>query len=60
MPPNTTENTETVFKRDWETVPEEKTALLSGYLADAWSDLDIVRIDRIENGHSGWQATYRV
>lgn len=52
--------TDFVFIRDGETEPEEKNVLLSGYLASAWSDLDIVMIQRVENGDSGWQATYRV
>ncbi|MBW2029692.1 MAG: hypothetical protein JRJ03_05200 [Deltaproteobacteria bacterium] len=47
------------FIADSESDPEERNALLSGYLADVWSDLDIIRIERIQGGDPGWQAVYR-
>ncbi|MBW2000070.1 MAG: hypothetical protein JRJ29_19180 [Deltaproteobacteria bacterium] len=47
------------FIRDGESDPEERNALLSGYLADVWSDLDIIRIERIEGIDQGWQAIYK-
>jgi hypothetical protein len=58
--PQDTESTEKEwFIRDNETDPEEKNTVLSGYLTDVWSDLDIIKIDRIEKGDRGWQATYK-
>jgi hypothetical protein len=60
MPHTNTASTDYVFKRDSATEPTEKNALLAGYLAEAWNDLDIVMIERIENGDSGWKATYSV
>ena len=60
MPHNNTVSTDYVFKSDNATEPKEKNALLAGYLAEAWNDLDIVMIERIENGDSGWKATYGV
>jgi len=59
MPPDNDTRKKEWFIRDNESDPEERNALLSGYLADVWSDLDIIRIERIEGIDQGWQALYR-
>ena len=60
MPPQPQLNEKTWFIRDTETDPSAKNSLLATYLDGVWNDLEIVRIDRIEIGDSGWLATYRV
>lgn len=47
------------FIGDEESDPEERNALLSAYLAEVWSDLDIIRIERIHGVDRGWQAVYK-
>jgi len=52
---------ETWFIRDSETEPSDKNALLASYLGGGpWTRLNVVRVERIEIGDSGWEATYRV
>lgn len=52
--------TDTWFIDDDETETIAKNTLLSAHMAGAWVDLDIIRIDRIEDSMNGWQATYQV
>lgn len=55
---NVIENTK--FSADSETEPDEKNVRLASLLGAGWSDLEIVRIERIEIGSKkGWRVTYR-
>ena len=50
----------TLFKSDKEEEPADKNSRLAALLETAWSDLEIVKIERIEIGTSkGWRVTYR-
>ena len=50
----------TVFKPDDAVDAESKNMKLATWLQNAWNDLDIVVIERIEIGSSkGWRARYR-
>lgn len=61
MPRRSQVKEETWFIRDSETEPSDKNALLASYLGGGvWSNLNVVRVDRIEIADSGWRATYRV
>ncbi|MBE9570005.1 MAG: hypothetical protein KAU17_11975 [Spirochaetales bacterium] len=56
MPPDK----QTMFLPDDETNPMDRNALLAAHLGTTWNNLDIIRIERIEESESGWQATYRI
>jgi hypothetical protein len=50
----------TLFKGDQGDDAEAKNLKLAMWLQNAWNDLDIVRIERIEIGSSrGWRVLYR-
>jgi hypothetical protein len=58
-------NSNSELKKKWFIPDSEsdafgKNSILATHLSGAWNDLDIVRIDRIENDESGWEATYLV
>lgn len=52
-------NQKTSFVRDQLANDDEKNSQLADLLEGQWSDLAIVRIERIEIGDSGWFVTYR-
>lgn len=47
------------FIPDTAVTPQDKNTTLATHLNGVWNDLEIVRIDRIEIGGSGWRAVYR-
>jgi hypothetical protein len=49
----------TSFKPDEETTGTAKNTRLATLLNGPWNDFEIVRIERIEIGGSGWRVTYR-
>ena len=59
MPSTRKLNEKTWFIRDDETDQRKKNSLLAKHLDGAWKRLQIVRIERIEIGDTGWLATYR-
>ena len=61
MPRRAQVKEDTWFIRDSETEPSNKNMLLSGYVGGgSWTKYNILRIDRIEIGDSGWLVTYRL
>jgi len=50
----------TRFSPDSESTEAGKNSILAALLAGSWSDLAIVRIERVEIGNQkGWRVTYR-
>jgi len=48
-----------LFEPDGETTNSGKNAALARLLATSWSQLALVRAERIEIGASGWRAVFR-